>query len=84
MPEGAKACGNHLLVWHSGDEKAQTLGEVMQGGDGRFGDGRIIEWEVLLDQSRDHRGGIWGEPAAADDGCLLGLHLQGPLHAHNG
>jgi hypothetical protein len=79
IPEGAKTCGDDLLVRHSFREKAQTLGKAIQGGDGGFSNGRIIEWKVLLDQGRDECGSLRGK-SAAPDGCgLTWIHLQGSL-----
>ena len=34
MPEGAKACGDHLLIRDRAREQAQPEGEAIQGGDG--------------------------------------------------
>jgi hypothetical protein len=82
MPKEAKACGDHLLIRDRAREQAQPEGEAIQGGDGGFGNDRIIEGEVLLDYSRDHGGSLRGEPAAPDLGRLMRIPLQGPLHTH--
>jgi hypothetical protein len=49
LPEGTKACGDHLLVSDGSREEAHTVGEAIQGGDGGFGNGRLIKWQVMLD-----------------------------------